>query len=44
MLKNTFQQGRSERRDEAYPARYVESLSDARTKLEGFFSIRLEDI
>jgi len=26
MLKNTFQQGRSERRDEAYPARYVESL------------------
>jgi len=26
MLKNTFQQGRSERRGEAYPARYVESL------------------
>lgn len=44
MLKNTFQQGRSERRDEAYPARYVESLSDVRTKLEGFFSIRLETI
>jgi hypothetical protein len=44
MLKNTFQQGRSEHRDEAYPAGTVESLGDARTKLEGFFSIWLETI
>jgi hypothetical protein len=44
MLKKAVQRGRSERRGEAYPARYVESLSDARTKLEGFFSIRLEGI
>ncbi len=45
MLKKAVPgQGRSERRDEAYPARYVESLSDARTKLAGFFSIRLEAI
>jgi hypothetical protein len=39
MLKKTVQQGRSERRGEAYPLRYVEPLSDARTKLAGFFSI-----
>jgi hypothetical protein len=33
------QQGRSERRTEAYPLGYVEDLSDARTKLPAFFSI-----
>jgi hypothetical protein len=33
------QQGRSERRAEAYPLGYVEGLSDARTKLPDFFSI-----
>ena len=32
MLKKAVQQGRSERRGEAYPLGYVEPLSDARTK------------
>ena len=41
MLKKTVQQGRSERRPEAYPLGYVEDLSDARTMLAGFFSILL---
>jgi hypothetical protein len=31
MLKKSVQQGRSERRPEAYPLGYVEDLSDART-------------
>jgi hypothetical protein len=44
MLKKTVQQGRSERRAEAYPLGYVEGLSDARTMLAGFFSILLRDI
>jgi hypothetical protein len=35
------QQGRSERRGEAYSASYVEPLSDARTPLADFFSILL---
>jgi hypothetical protein len=39
MLKKAVQQGRSERRCEAYPLGYVEGLSDARTLLAGFFSI-----
>jgi hypothetical protein len=39
MLKKTVQQGRSERRAEAYPLGYVEGLSDARTPLADFFSI-----
>ena len=39
MLKKAVQQGRSERRAEAYPLGYVEGLSDARTKLPDFFSI-----
>ena len=39
MLKKAVQQGRSERRAEAYPLGYVEGLSDARTKLVDFFSI-----
>ena len=44
MLKKTVQQGRSERRPEAYPLGYVEDLSDARTMLTGFFSIRLRSV
>ena len=43
MLKKTVQQGRSERRPEAYPLGYVEGLNDARTPLADFFSIRLGD-
>ena len=42
MLKMTVQQGRSERRAEAYPLGYVEGLNDARTTLAGLFSILLE--
>ena len=42
MLKKAVQQGRSERRPEAYPPGYIEGLSDARTKLAGFFSILIE--
>ena len=41
LFKKIVQQGRSERRPEAYPLRYVEDLNDARTKLAGFFSILL---
>jgi hypothetical protein len=40
MLKKAVQQGRSERKGEAY-VRYVEPLSDARTLLEDFFNIPL---
>ena len=43
MLKKTVQQGRSERRPEAYPLGYVEGLNDARTMLADFLSIRLGD-
>ena len=43
MLKKAVQQGRSERRAEAYPLGYVEGLSDARTKLADFFSFLLGD-
>jgi len=39
MIKKVVQQGRSERRTEAYPPGYVEGLSDARTQLAAFFSI-----
>jgi hypothetical protein len=42
MLKNAVQQGRSERRPEAYPLGYVEDLNDARTTLADFFSILLQ--
>ena len=42
MLKKTVQQGRSERRAEAYPLGYVEGLNDARTTLADFFSILLD--
>ena len=41
MLKKADQQGRSERRPEAYPLGYVEDLNDARTPLADFFSILL---
>ena len=41
MFKKAVQQGRSERRGEAYSGPYVEPLSDARTKLEDFFNILL---
>ena len=41
MLKKAVQQGRSERRAEAYPLGYVEGLNDARTLLADFFSILL---
>ena len=41
MLKKSVQQGRSERRAEAYPLGYVEGLNDARTTLADFFSILL---
>ena len=41
MIKKAVQQGRSERRAEAYSLEYVEGLSDARTKLADFFSILL---
>jgi hypothetical protein len=39
MLEKPVQQGRSERKAEAYSVRYVEALSDARTLLEGFCNI-----
>ncbi len=38
MVKKAVQQGRSKRRREAYSFRYVECLSDARTKLAGLFT------
>jgi len=41
MVKKAVQQGRSERKAEAYCFSYVEALSDARTKLADFFSILL---
>jgi len=39
MVKKAVQRGRSERRGETYSLRYVEPLSDARTKLVDFFNI-----
>ena len=38
------QQGRSKRRGDAYPWRYVEPLSDVRTMLADFFSILLKPV
>ena len=43
MFKKLVQRGRSERRGEAYFELYVEPLSDARTKLTGFFNNLLAD-
>ena len=40
LLKKASQQGRNERKPEAYSVGYVEGLSDARTRLEGFFNSR----
>jgi hypothetical protein len=40
-LKKAVQQGRRERRPEAYPLVYVEDLTDARTMLVDFLSILL---
>jgi hypothetical protein len=42
MRKKAVQQGRSERRGEAYSVPYGEPLSDARTPLADFFRILLE--
>ena len=42
MLKKPVQQGRSERKAEAYLTSYVEALSDARTPLEGFCNIPIK--
>lgn len=39
MFKKAAQRGRNEREAEAYSLRYVEDLSDARTKLEAVFNI-----
>jgi hypothetical protein len=44
MLKMAVQRGRSERRGERRTLRYVEPLSDARTKLADFFSILLKNL
>lgn len=41
VFKKSVQRGRSERGPEAYPLGYVEGLSDARTKLAGFFNALL---
>jgi len=41
MVKKAVRRGRSERRGESYAVRYVEPLSDARTKLAVFFNILL---
>ncbi len=41
MFKKAVQRGRSERRGEADSLRYVEPLSDARTKQADFFNILL---
>lgn len=41
MVKKAVRRGRSKGKGEAYPERYVEPLSDARTKLADFFNILL---
>ncbi len=38
LFRKAVQQGRSERRGEAYSVPYVEPLSDARTPLAGFIN------
>jgi hypothetical protein len=38
LFKKAGQQGRSERNGEAYSVRYVEPLSETRTKLAAFFN------
>jgi hypothetical protein len=44
MLKEAAQKGRGKRRGESYIVPYVESLSDARTKLAGCFSILIAEL
>jgi hypothetical protein len=44
MFKMAVQQGRSERRGEAYSVPYVEPPHDARTPLAAFFNILLEEV
>jgi len=44
MRKKAVQQGRSERRGDAYSGPYVEPLSDARTPLAVFFRILLDKL
>ncbi len=39
-VQKVVRRGRSERKSEAYVFRYVELLSEARTKPEGLFNIR----
>ena len=39
MAKKLAQQGRSERKPEAYCFKYVEGLSEARTTLDDFYDI-----
>jgi hypothetical protein len=41
MFKKAIQRGRSERKSRGVPLRYVEALSDARTKLVAFFNTLL---
>ena len=41
MLKKFVQRGRGESKPEACPQGYVEDFDEPRTKLAGFFSIRL---
>jgi hypothetical protein len=42
LFKKAVQQGRSERRDDAYSVPYVEPLSDVRTPLADFFNSLLQ--
>jgi hypothetical protein len=42
LFKKAVQQGRSERKGEAYFVSYVEPLSDARTMLTGFLNNLLD--
>ena len=42
MVKKAVQRGRSDARRRGVPLRYVEPLSDARTKLVDFFIILLQ--
>jgi hypothetical protein len=39
VVKNIFRQGRSEREPETYVSKYVEGLSEVRSKPESFFTI-----
>jgi hypothetical protein len=43
-VQKALQQGRSERKVETYVSVYVETLSDARTPLKGFFNHPLRKV